>query len=182
MAETQLKSFLALVQERGAQTTNMYELEINTGLKAVDDYLAYLTMMSDGFKAPGLGIKYEGLPFRGVPIQIPTNPEIDQDFSMKIWCDVSGKARQAFHLWQNSIIDMDFEAGSYLGGNRRPPQSSTIRLKLLKDDMKTVAEIVTLHGVSIGKVGEVQYTNDAGGIARFEVSGKFAWPSYEPVE
>lgn len=174
-----INSFIQEVQDVGVRTQNMFALEINTGLADVDKAFANLTLYAQDFQAPRRGIKYSPLHFRGFPIQIPTNPEIGQEITFQMWADTTGKAQEALRLWQDSIIDMDFKSGSYLGGDRRPNSASTLRLNLLADDMETITESIVLHGVSIKNVGEINFTNNAAEICKFAVTIVFAYPSYE---
>ena len=74
---------------------------------------------------------------------------------------------------------MDFKAGSYLGGSRQTNLSSTLRLQLLDHDMQTTNEAICLNGMSIEKVGEIAFSNQAADICRFNVTVKYAYPSYE---
>ena len=175
----QITSFINEVQQQGVRTQNMFTLELNSGLADVDKALGDLTLYAQDFMLPKRGIKYSPLHFRAFPLQIPTSPNIEQSVTFRMWADTSGKAQKALRLWQDSIIDMDFKAGSYLGGDRRPSMSSTIRLGLLDDDMDKVTETVVLNGVSIQDVGEIQFSNSEANICTFPVSIVYAYPSYE---
>lgn len=176
---TQIISFTNLLSQVGARTTNLFELELNSGIGQVDKVFSNLTMYASGFKSPGRSITYEDLKFRGfAAAKIPTNPEITQEISFQMWCDLAGDAQAALRYWQNSIIDMDFQSGSVMAGEKRPPLGSTIRLSILGEDMETTEETITLHGVAIKNVGEINYSNDTAQIAKFEVSVIYLWPSY----
>ena len=176
---TQIISFTNLLAEVGARTTNLFELELNSGLSDVDKVFSNLTMYAQDFKSPSRSITYEDLKFRGfAAAKIPTKPEISQQVQFNMWCDLAGDAQAALRYWQDSVIDMDFQSGSLMAGEKRPQLGSTIRLKLLDDDMQTTVETITLHGVSIKDVGEITYTNTDATIAKFNVSVIYLWPSY----
>lgn len=176
---TQIQSFTSHVADVGARTTNLFELELNSGIGDVDKVFANLTLYATDFTSPKRDIVYEDLPFRGFPAaKIPVKPSIAQECQFRMWCDLSGKAQAALRVWQDSIIDMDFQSGSVMAGEKRPPLGSTIRLKILGEDMETTEETITLHGVAIKEVGEIKYENNDSHIAYFNVSIIYLWPSY----
>jgi hypothetical protein len=168
-----------VVSDAGVRTTNMWEVELNTGISDVDKVFEDFTCYAQGFQLPKMDMQYGNLPFRGVNIPIPLNPTPSQDISIKMWADTEGKVQQALRTWLNSIIDQDFQAGSYLGGSRRLNTSSTMRLHLLDDDMQTITETVTLHCVSIKSVGSIEFTHESASVCYFTNEFKYAWPSFE---
>lgn len=176
---TQIISFTNLLAQVGARTTNLFELELNSGIGEVDKVFSNLTMYAQDFTSPSRSIVYEDLKFRGFPAaKIPTLPEIQQETEFSMWCDMAGDAQAALRYWQDSVIDMDFQSGSVMAGRKRPPLGATIRLGFLDENMESMTDTITLHGVSIKKVGEIQYTNENAGIAKFKCSVIYLWPSY----
>ena len=91
-------AFTSEVQQKNVRTQNMFALELNTGLTAVDEAFANLTLYVDGIASPSRSIKYSDLYFRGVPFPIPTNVIISQQASFNIWADMSGDAQRACRL------------------------------------------------------------------------------------
>lgn len=168
-----------VVSSAGVRTSNMWEVELNTGISDVDKVFEDFTCYAQGFEIPKRDIRYGDLKFRSVPIPIPLNPVVSQDITIKMWADTDGAVQKALRLWQDSIIDQDFQSGSYLGGSRRLNTSSTMRLHLLDDDMQTITETVTLHCVSIKEVGKITFSHDDAQVCTFDTSFKYAWPSFE---
>jgi len=173
-----LNSFLSETLNHAPRTTNMWSLELNSGIGEVDKVFANLTMYAQGFQLPARSIDYKDLYFRGVPIPVPVNPKLTQEVGFKMWADIEGRAHAALRYWQDSVIDMDFQSGSYLGGARSVGVNSTIRLNLLDNQMENTVETVTLHNVTIMDVGEIDFTQEAGNIAMFNCKVKFTWPSF----
>lgn len=168
-----------VVSSAGVRTTNMWEVELNSGIDDVDNVFEDFTCYAQGFTLPKRSITYGELKFRSIGIPIPLYPVPTQEVSFQMWADTEGKVQKALRVWQDSIIDQDFQSGSYLGGSRRLNTTSTMRLHLLDDDMKTITETVTLHCVSIMDVGEIQFTHDNASVCKFNTSFKYAWPSWE---
>lgn len=168
-----------VVSSAGVRTTNMWEIELNTGISDVDKVFEDFTCYAQGFQTPKRTIRYGDLKFRSIPIPIPLNPVPTQTVSIKMWADTEGKVQKALRVWQDIIIDQDFQAGSYLGGTRRLNTSSTMRLHLLDDDMKTITETVTLHCVTIETIGEIEFSHDDARVCMFSNTFKYAWPSFE---
>lgn len=175
---TPITGFLSTVLKNDPRTTNMWSLELHSGIDEVDKQFEDLTLYAQGFTMPNRKIKYVPLYFKGVPIQIPTNPVIDQETTFKVWADVGGRAHAALRMWQDTVIDMDLQGGSYLGGTRQLNASSTIRLNLLDKDMRTVVETVTLIGATIADIDGLQFTQTEGEIVFFNVKVKYAWPDF----
>lgn len=176
---TQIISFTNLLAQVGARTTNLFELELNSGMSEVDKVFSNLTMYAQNFMSPKRSIVYDDLKFRGFPAaKIPTRPDIQQEISFDMWCDLAGDAQAALRYWQDSVIDMDFQSGSVMAGEKRPPLGATIRLGILDEDMESTSETITLHAVSIKDVGEIKYTNEDATIAKFNCSVIYLWPSY----
>ena len=174
-----ISGFLNTVLTNDPRTTNMWSLELHSGIDVVDKQFEDLTLYADGFKLPSRTIKYSNMYFKGVTIPVPTNPEFDNTTSFNMWADIGGKAHAALRTWQDMVIDMDFQGGSYVGGTRQLNASSTLRLNLLDKDMQTTIETVTLIGVTVEKVGSMNFVQNSGEICKFEVSFKYAWPSFE---
>lgn len=174
-----ISGFLNTVLTNDPRTTNMWSVELHSGIDVVDKQFEDLTLYAQGFKLPSRNIKYSNIYFKGVGIPVPINPEFEQDVSFKMWADVGGKAHAALRTWQDIVIDMDFQGGSYVGGTRQLNAASTIRLQLLDKDMQTVVETVTLIGATINKVGSIAFQQQGGEICQFDVSFKYAWPEFE---
>ena len=168
-----------VVSSAGVRTSNMWEVELNTGISDVDKVFEDFTCYAQGFEIPERKMRYGELKFRSVPIPIPLNPVPSQQISIKMWADTEGKVQKALRLWQDSIIDQDFQSGSYLGGSRRLNTSSTMRLHLLDDDMQTITETVTLHCVSIMDIGKIDFSHEDAQVCTFTNTFKYAWPSFE---
>lgn len=174
-----ISGFLNTVLTNDPRTTNMWSVELHSGIDVVDKQFEDLTLYAQGFTLPSRAMKYSNIYFKGVPIPVPITPDFEQEVSFKMWADVGGKAHAALRTWQDIIIDMDFQGGSYVGGSRQLNASSTIRLQLLDKDMQTVVETVTLIGATINKVGSITFQQQGGDICQFDVSFKYAWPSFE---
>lgn len=174
-----ISGFLNTVLTNDPRTTNMWSLELHSGIDVVDKQFEDLTLYARDFKLPSRNIKYSNMYFKGVPIPVPVNPEFDNQTSFNMWADVGGKAHAALRTWQDMVIDMDFQGGSYVGGTRQLNASSTLRLNLLDKDMQTTLETVTLIGVTVAKVGSISFTQNSGDICNFDVSFYYAWPSFE---
>ena len=174
-----ISGFLNTVLTNDPRTTNMWSVELHSGIDVVDKQFEDLTLYAQGFTLPSRSIKYSQIYFKGVGIPVPINPEFEQDVSFKMWADVGGKAHAALRTWQDIVIDMDFQGGSYVGGTRQLNAASTIRLQLLDKDMQTTLETVTLIGVTVAKVGSISFTQNSGDICNFDVSFNYAWPSFE---
>lgn len=179
MAGIQISSFLNKVLTEAPRTTNMWQVELNSGIDIVDKFFKDFTMYARDFKLPKIGLDYKPLHFKGVPIPVPCNPNLTQDMTINMYADVVGGVQQSLRSWMTQIIDIDFEAGSYLGGTRSINKSSTMRLQLLDTDMQTVTETCTLIGVTIQSIGEIGFVQTAGDIAQFPMEIKFVWPQYE---
>ena len=174
-----ISGFLNTVLTNDPRTTNMWSVELHSGIDVVDKQFEDLTLYAQGFTLPSRAMKYSNIYFKGVPIPVPITPDFEQEVSFKMWADVGGKAHAALRTWQDIIIDMDFQGGSYVGGSRQLNAASTIRLQLLDKDMQTVTETVTLIGATINKVGSITFQQQGGDICQFDVSFKYAWPSFE---
>lgn len=179
MAGIQISSFLNKVLTEAPRTTNLWEVELNSGIDVVDKFFKDFTMYARDFKLPKIGLDYKDLWFHGVPIPVPCNPALTQDMTVTMYADVTGGVQQSLRAWMTQIIDIDFEAGSYLGGTRSINKSSTMRLHLLDTDMRSVTETCVLIGVTIKSIGEIGFVQNAGDIAEFPMEIKFAWPQYE---
>lgn len=183
MAGIQISSFLNKVLTSGVpRTTNMWLVDFNSGIEVVDKFFKDFTMYARDFKLPKIGLDYKDLPFHGVPIPVPCNPDLTQDMTVNMYADVTGGVQQSLRAWMTQVIDIDFEAGSYLGGTRSINKSSTMRLQLLDTDMVTVTETCTLIGVTIKSIGDIGFVQSAGDIAQFPMEIKFVWPQYELPE
>ena len=150
-----ISGFLNTVLTNDPRTTNMWSLELHSGIDVVDKQFEDLTLYARDFKLPSRSIKYTNMYFKGVQVPVPVNPEFDNQTSFNMWADVGGKAHAALRTWQDMVIDMDFQGGSYVGGTRQLNASSTLRLNLLDKDMQTTLETVTLIGVTVAKVGSI---------------------------
>lgn len=184
MAGIPISSFAnkVLTPQFAPRTTNLWQVEMNTGIDLVDKFFVDFTMYARDFKLPSLGLDYKPIWFRGVPIPVPCNPDIQQDMTVTLYADMDGGAQSSLRAWMNQIIDMDFSNGSYLGGTRSINKASTIRLHLLAENMIDYSETVTLVGATIKKVGEIAFVQSAGDIATFSMEFKFLWPQYELAE
>lgn len=182
MAGIAISTFLNKVLTVSPMTTNMWQVSFNSGIDLVDKFFQDFTLYARDFKLPRIGIDYKLIWFRGVPIPVPCNPDLQQDMTVTMYADVEGGVQQSLRYWMNHIIDLDFENGSYLGGTRSINKASTMRLELLDKDMETVTETCTLVGVTIKSVGEITFTQNAGDIAMFPMEFKFVWPKYELPE
>ena len=182
MAGIQITSFLNKVLTQAPRTTNMWLVEMNSGIDIVDKFFQDFTMYARDFKLPKIGLDYKDLYFHGVPIPVPCNPDLTQDMTVNMYADVDGGVQQSLRAWMTQVIDIDFQAGSYLGGTRSINASSTMRLHLLDTDMQTVTETCTLIGVTIKSIGEIGFVQNAGDIAQFPMEIKFVWPQYEFTE
>lgn len=179
MAGIAITSFLNKVLTQAPRTQNMWQVDMNTGVDVVDKFFQDFTMYARDFKLPKIGLDYKDLYFRGVPIPVPCNPDLTQDMTVSMYADVEGGVQQSLRYWMTQIIDIDFQAGSYLGGTRSLNSTSTMRLHLLDKDMETVTETCTLIAVTIKSIGEMQFIQQAGDICTFNMDIKFAWPQYE---
>ena len=181
MAGIQISSFLnKVLSANGApRTTNMWSVELNSGIELVDKFFQDFTMYARDFKMPKIGLDYKDIWVHGVPIPVPCNPDLTQDMSVQMYADIEGGVQQSLRSWMTQIIDLDFEGGSYLGGTRSINKSSTMRLQLLDTDMETVTETCTLIGVTIKSIGEISFVQTAGDIATFNMDIKYVWPQYE---
>lgn len=180
MAGIQISSFLNKTLTTGVpRTENMWEVEFNSGIGVVDKFFQDFTMYARDFKLPKIGLDYKDLWFKGVPIPVPCNPDLNQDMTVQMYADIEGGVQQSLRAWMSQVIDIDFEAGSYLGGTRSINKSSTMRLHLLDTDMRTVTETCTLIGATIKGIGELSFTQQKGDICTFSMDIKYVWPQYE---
>lgn len=174
-----ITTFQNKVLTEAPRTSNMWEVEMNTGIDIVDKFFTDFTLYARDFKLPNIGLNYENLYFRSIPIPVPTSVKLNQDMKVSMYADVTGGVQQSLRAWMTQIIDIDFQAGSYLGGTRSINAASTMRLHLLDNDMTTVTETCTLHGVTIASIGELYFGQDEAKICTFDMNIKYCWPSYE---
>lgn len=167
-----LIDFLTKLQNKAVRTTNMWELEITTGYKDVDDKLKDVTLWASGFNAPKRSQKFADVHFKGYKLNVPTNIDMDQEHSMDVRCDVNGDIRRVFLKWQNYITNMNIAQGSTFGGEKRISKTATIRLKMLGMDMSTVVETIKLYGCGIEDVGEMVFKQEGADVTSFQVKFK----------
>ena len=181
MAGIPITSFAnkVLSKEGAPRTQNMWLVEMNSGVEVVDKFFQDFTMYARDFRLPQIGLDYKNLTFHGFPIPVPCNPAVNQDMTVQMYADVEGGVQQSLRAWMTQIIDIDFQAGSYLGGTRSISPSSTMRLHLLDTDMQAITETCTLIGTTIQEIGELQFIQDAGNICMFNMKIKYVWPQYE---
>lgn len=174
-----ITSFLNKVLTEAPRTQNMWEVEMNTGIDIVDKFFSDFTLYARNFELPQISLKYDNLHFRSIPIPVPTSVDLTQKMNVNMYADVTGGVQQSLRAWMTQIIDIDFQAGSYLGGTRSINPSSTMRLKLLDKDMTTVTETCTLIGVTIESIGGLKFSQSDSNICEFTMGIRFCWPSYE---
>ena len=182
MAGIALQTFVNHFHNVGIRTGIMYKLSCYSGINEVDNVLSLLNLYADGWKAPKRSIRYEPVKFRAYSCQVPVTVENDQTHTFNCICDIAGYARNAFCIWQNSVVDADFSSGSIFGGNKRFPLTSNIRLELLADDMSTTVQTILITGVNIVDVGEFNMSNDSASICKFSVTLNSLWWNYEGGE
>ena len=182
MAGIALKTFVNHFRDVGIRTSIMYKLSCSSGIAEVDNVLSLLNLYASGWQAPKRSISYADVKFRAYPCKVPTSVTNGQEHTFECICDIAGYARNAFCIWQNSVIDADFSSGSIFGGNKRFPVSSTIRLELLSDDMSTTVQTVLITGVNIQDVGELKMENENANVCKFSVTLNSLWWNYEGGE
>ena len=174
-----ITTFQNKVLTEAPRTSNMWEVEMNTGIDIVDKFFTDFTLYARDFKLPKISLNYENIYFRSIPIPVPTSVNLDQKLTVNMYADVTGGVQQSLRAWMTQIIDIDFQAGSYLGGTRSINAASTMRLHLLDNDMTTITETCTLYGVTIESIGELSFDQKDASICTFSMSIRYCWPSYE---
>jgi hypothetical protein len=164
-----LQTFLNRIQKNGIRTQNQFELDIFSGYSEVDKVLEDVTLYAEGAALPTRTITYGDVPFKAYPFKIPTNMTMGQEHSLTIKCDLNGDIRKAFLKWQSYMIDGAISNGSFLGGDRRIPANSFVRMHLLGADMEKIIETYKLIGVGVSEVGELTLSNADATVATFSV-------------
>jgi len=182
MAGIALNSFVNHFRDVGIRTTIMYQLEANSPIAEVNSFLKNLNLYADSWQAPKRNVEYKDVHFRAYPLPVPTTVKNDQKHTFTCIADTLGYARNAFLIWMNSVVDADFAAGSYFGGNKRFPTTSSIRLHLLSDDMSTINQTILISGVNIVDVGELKMSNNSADICTFSVTLNSLYWNYEGGE
>lgn len=170
-----LLDFLSEVRTNGIRTTNMYEIEVSSGYSDVDSLLNNITMYGQGFSLPTRTQNFADVNFKGYPIPIPTNMEMEREHQITINADLAGNIRRAFLLWEGKVTDPAITDGSLFAGDKRPPANSYVRIRLLNADMSTDAEVYRLVGVSVQNVGNLNVSNTESNVATFDVTLKSAY-------
>jgi len=124
-------------------------------------------MYAQGFSAPARNAEFTEVQFKGFPFKVQTRMTMQQEHDLTIRADNAGEVRRAFIAWQAKCANPDIEGGSVLEGDRRLNASAVVRLHLLGDDNKTVAEVYKLMGCKVGNIGEMSMTNEGGEVATF---------------
>lgn len=164
-----LLNFLSETQTNGIRTSNMFELEISSGYSEVDSLLQNITMYGQGFEIPERTQNFANVSFKGYPIPIPTTLQMGTTHSFSVNADIDGVIRRAFLLWAGMVTDPAISSGSLFAGEKRPPSSSFVRIKLLGQDMETVVETYKLVGVSVSSVGSLSVSNADASVSTFSV-------------
>lgn len=171
---TPVSQFLAAATANNVRCNNQWEAEFISGYDDVDAVLTAAVMFGDSFSIPGRTINYAAVHYKGFEMAnlVPTHVQMDVDHSMNIKADVAGEYRRAFLRWQNHVMNMDIEGGSYFEGNRAVNPNSNARIKLFSKDNETVNEVYKLVNVVVTNVGPIELTYQGGDAASFQVQLK----------
>ena len=164
-----LQEFLNAVQNKGVRKTNQWQLEISSGHADVDRVLEDVTVWATTMEVPSRTQEYLELPYQGYPLQVPAQFVMEQEHTFTLRTDASGDIRKAFLKWMAYVTDPAIGEGSTLGGDKRIPAGSFVRMKMLGEDMETVVETYKLVGVGVQNVGPLAMTNEGVEIATFDV-------------
>lgn len=167
-----LNQFLNQMSTDQLRTTNMYEVYVTSGYDDVDKVLEPITMYSEGISLPSRTQEFADAGFKGFLVPVPTVMRMEQDHTMTIRADTSGEIRRAFLAWAGHVADPNITDGSVFSGDRRLNNAATIRVHLLDNDMKSVAEVYKFIGVKIASVGGLQVSNTDASISTFDVQFK----------
>jgi len=165
-----LINFINNLQGVGARVSNQWELDISTGFSDIDEKLKDITMYADGFQTPERTQHYGDVHFKGYPAKVPTHMIMQQEHNFNVRCDINNNSHKLFLKWQNYITDMSITNGSYLGGLKRIPKTSFVRLHMLGEDMKTILMTYRLVGVGVSKVGPMEMKAEGGAVVIFPVN------------
>lgn len=174
-----VNQFLDKLTTNQVRTTNMFEMEVSSGYSDVDAVLKDITMYGQGFQLPSRTQNYADVGFKGFMVPVPTNLVFEQDHTITVNADANGDFRRAFLAWAAKVADPDIEGGSVFAGDRRVNNSSIIRIRLLDNDMTSVAETYKMVGVKIASVGQMQVSNNDANISTFDVTFKSIYWSIE---
>jgi len=169
MAKT-LQDFLNIVQKKGVRKQNQFQLEIITGFSDVDDALKDVTIWASSMEVPGRQQEYVDMPYQGYPLKIAGKFTMTQEHPFSIRTDASGDIRKAFLKWMSYVTNPAIGEGSNMGGDKRIPAGSYLRMKMLGEDMDTVVETYKLVGVGCADVGTLAMSNETADLATFDVS------------
>jgi len=167
-----LNKFLNEVQQKGVRLQNYYELEIISGYDDVDKVLEKIDIWAETAEVPSRTQEYTDLPYNGYPLQIPTTFLMQNEHALTIRSDMHGNIRKAFLKWMAYVTDPAISQGSGLGGDKRIPANSYVRMHLLASDMETRVETYKLMGVGVQEVGIMSLSNATAEVATFDVTLK----------
>lgn len=171
---TPVSQFLAQATTNNIRCNNQWEAEFISGYDDVDAVLTAAVMFGSDFSVPGRTINYAPVSYKGFAMEnlVPTNVTMTNTHTMTIKADVAGEYRRAFLRWQNHVMNMDIEGGSYFEGNRAVNPNSNARIHLFSKDNETVNETYKLVNVVVTNVGDMSLTYDGGDAATFTVELK----------
>jgi hypothetical protein len=164
-----LINFINNVQNVGARVSNQWEMDVSTGYADVDDKLKDITMYASGFQTPSRTQNFGDVHFKGYPAKVPTHIIMQQEHTFNVRCDIQNNVHKLFLKWQNYVTDMSITNGSFLGGAKRIPKTSFVRLHMLAEDMETILTTYKLVGCSVSDVGALEMAAEGGTVVTFPV-------------
>jgi hypothetical protein len=164
-----LQDFLTAVQDKGVRKTNQWQLEISSGYSDVDNALSDVTVWATTTEVPSRTQEYIELPYQGYPLQVAGMFTMSNETTLTVRTDASGDIRKAFLKWMSYVTNPAIGEGSNLGGDKRIPAGSYVRMKMLGEDMETVVETYKHVGCGVQEVGIMSMSNEGVEIATFDV-------------
>ena len=171
---TPLAAFLQQTNADNIRANNTYEIEAFSGYNDIDSILKGVIMYAKNVTMPGRNVEYASVWYKGFECVnlVPTRVSMETDHSMTVYADINGTNRRCFLAWQNKVMNMDIEGGSFFQGDRGVNEKSTIRIRLFDKDNETTAETMRFYNVTITSVGPVTLQYDGGDVATFDVGFK----------
>ena len=169
------------MKTKGVRKKNQFQVVITTTDQKIDEILKNITMWTTSCELPERGQEFTEMKYQGYPFQVPTTMTMGQELTMTIKSDGKGELRRACLAWQAKISNPAISDGSIGEGDKKIPSDAIVRILCYDDNMEKVIETYKLIGVAVEKVGSLEFSNDEGDVAEFELALKFQWWEIEEV-
>ena len=170
MAETNpitLNEFYTTLKD-GVMTRHQFQLVFNSKGVSGRDFSVY----AESTTLPGSKITAEAVFFYGIPFQVPSNLNYDQEWSVVIRCDKKANIRGKLEDWMNQIVSLyDSSAGNYKG----VIPSDTVDVMLLDPSLKNSTRTYVLEGLFPTTLGELSLDHKDSGVQTFTTTFAFQY-------